>query len=362
MTARRELSKRRRHAILATGASQAGGESHGVLKRLPGALRRTRQSRMGRVAQQDDALRSPHRKRIAEIERCDERRRDAVDQIKHISGRAGEGPPQVLQVTGWPPFLAMDLCGGDETVERMQVRPDRKRHCVTARAQPRRERVRLEPGRHIGGRNRSPPPGNASEARLLFAEENRPHRGAQPISADHDVTDDLLAVLEHRDDAVGALLEGDKTSAGPDPLGVDSQREALEQVGAMHADQVNAAVALRPRRIGLGEDRLTAVHSPQLTAVDWHAGTENVLGGTKTPQHADPIWLDSDAGADLGHLRRLLQHEGVQSCLLQRDRCRHPGDSTANYKDAHFAPFTSPARTGLFGMSHDGLRQSRRFA
>src|SRR5581483_1847539 len=99
-----------------------------------------------------------------------------------------------------------------------------------------------------------------------------------------------------------------------------------------------------PGRIRLAEDRLAAVHSPQLARVDSHAGPEDVVGRPKSLEHADPIRLDADAGADLAELRRRLEHQRLESRLLQRDRARQPGDSAPDYQDAHRGPLTSPPR------------------
>ena len=299
---------------------------------------------MRRISEQHDALSSPHRQWVAEVERRDQRGCHSVDQPQHVRCRTGEGPPQVFEVTGGSPLLAEDLSGRHEPIERLQVSADRKRHGVTVWPEPRDERMRLESGRHVGGWDCPPPRGKAREACRLLAEQDRSYRGAQPVRANHDVPNDLLAALELSHHAVGTLFESYETRADSDPLRWDAHREALEQIGPMHADHVNAAKALRPRRIRLAEDCLAAVHSPQLARVYSHARPEDVVGRPKALQHADPVRLDADAGSDLAEPRRLLEDQRLETRLLQRDRGREAGNSAADHQDAHRRPLTAVSR------------------
>ena len=198
----------------------------------------------------------------------------------------------------------------------------------------------LEALGHPLHRDRPAPRRDAGEARLLLAEQDRADRRAQAVGADHDVAEDLVAVLEPRHDAVRPLLEPDELGVEPHALGGDLLDEALEEVGAVHAD-VHVAVVLGHARVVLGEDRAPVVHAPPLAGVDAHAAAADVVRRAQLRQHAHRVRVHADAGADLRQLGRLLQDVRVQARLLQGDGGGHPTDAAADHEDPHSTPTCS---------------------
>ena len=140
------------------------------------------------------------------------------------------------------------------------------------------------------------------------------------VAADQHVAANLLAGLQRHLDAVLVLRHGDAARAEAFGLWRNGVEQQLDQVGAMDVVHRRAVAAGRlVAERGLVEHvagaQIAIVIGLRLDADRAHAGLEAELA-----QHDCRIGGDLDAGADLVHDRRLLQHQRVNALMAQRNR------------------------------------------
>src|SRR5262245_24892421 len=149
------------------------------------------------------------------------------------------------------------------------------------------------------------------------------------IGADHGIGRCTRSSGKSERRLVLVLLKADTSVAGIDDFGWQPADEHAEQVGPVHAVELDLARQLgRPHRSGEG-----SVGTAKLRIDPPGPVTEKLVAEPKPLQHAHAVWLDGNAGTDLCESGGLLIKTDVHAVLNEGCGSGSTTDAAANNGD-----------------------------
>ena len=151
-----------------------------------------------------------------------------------------------------------------------------------------------------------------------------------PVGRDDNVGRGAQAVGEREDGLTVMLLEADASVADVHDPGRQPVHEHGQQVGAVHAVELDSVRQLGgPHRRGVG-----AVRAAELRVDPSGAEAGQLVSQAEPPQHPRAVRLDGDARPDLGQCRRLLVETHVHAAPEQGDGSGDATNAAADNRDA----------------------------